>query len=495
MQPAPYIFKTKPYKHQEECFYLSRDKQVFAELFEMGAGKSKVLVDTAAYLHGNGRIDAVLLIAPNGVHTKWLAEDFPLSMPDWNPWKGAAWEAGNKKAEAACEALLSPGPQLRILCMNVEAFSTKRGAEFAKKFLQCTDSLMCVDESSRIKNPEAKRTINICKLGELAKYRRILTGTPYTNAPFDIYGQFMFLDPSILGQSFYSFKAEYAEIIPKTDPLITRLMQKNNLRFAPQLVAKDKDGKPKYKNLDKLKALIAPHSMRVTKSECLDLPPKIYQTRYFKLPPAQRKAYDQLRAKAKVELASGDKLTVMHKLTLLLRLQQVAGGFMPTDDQRLIHLYSEPKENPRIQALMEVVDEVQEEPGGVLIWCRFVEEIKMIKEMLGDDAVMYYGDVNTDDRKEAIRAFQAGEKKYFISNTDTGGIGLNLTAATTEVFYSNTFSWEDRMQAEDRAHRIGQTGERVNIVDLQAEDTCDKIIITALHHKGQMAEYMTGDSV
>jgi SNF2 family DNA or RNA helicase len=492
MQLEPYIFKTPPYEHQERCFYASRDKEIYAILFEMGAGKSKVAVDTAAYLHSKGRIDAVVLIAPNGVHTKWLAEDFPLSMPDWNPWKGAAWEAGNKKAEQACEDLLKPGPELRILCMNVEAFSTKRGQEFAKRFLQATDSLMIVDESSRIKNPDAKRTISICKLGDYAKYRRILTGTPYSNSPFDIYAQFMFLDPSILGQSYYAFKAEYAEIIPKDDPFITTLMKKNNLKFAPQLVAKDKTtGKAKYRNLDKLKKLIEPYSMRVTKEECLDLPPKIYQTRYFKLPAPHRKAYDQLKAKSKVELTSGEKLTVMHKLTLMLRLQQVAGGFMPTDDRDLIHLYSDPKENPRIQCLMDTLEDVKEEEGGVIIWCRFIEEIKLLKRLLGDEAVEYYGDVSNADRVEAKRAFQAGEKKYFLANVATGGIGINLTKAATVIFYSNTFSYEDRKQAEDRAHRIGQIADKVNIIDLQAEDTCDGIIVRALRNKEDVANYMT----
>lgn len=486
----PYVYKSQPYAHQDKCFLMSRDREIFALLFEMGAGKSKPTVDTAAYLHSKGRIDAMLLIAPNGVHSKWLAEDFPFSWPDWAAYKGAVWEGGNKKSLERCEALFKPGPELRVLCMNVEAFSSKSGVEFAKRFLQATDCLMVVDESSRIKNPDAKRTEAICKLGDKAKYRRILTGTPISNSPFDLYAQFMFLDPSIMGQSFYAFKAEYAEILDKNDPFVQGLMRKNNLRFAPQMVAKDKDtGKPKYKNLDKLKRLIEPYSMRVTKEECLDLPPKIYQTRYFKLPPPHAKAYEQLRVKSKLEMTNGDKLTVMHKLTLMLRLQQVSSGFMPTDDQKLVHLYPDPKDNPRIQCLLDSLEDIQE--GGVIIWCRFIEEIKMIKSLLGNEAVVYYGAVSNDDRLEAKRAFQAGEKKYFIGNVATGGIGLNLTKAATVVYYSNTFSYEDRKQSEDRAHRIGQEAEAVNYIDIQAEQTCDQHIIRALRNKGDLADYMT----
>lgn len=488
--PLPYVFKSQPYKHQEEAFYLSRDMEAFGFLFEMGAGKSKPTVDTAAYLYSAGRIDAVLIVAPNGVHSKWLKEDFPLSFPDHIGYQGAIWEAGNKKAEKACEDLLGPGAHLRVLCMNVDTFSNKkgRGYELAKRFLQSTECLMAVDESSRIKNPDAKRTENICKLGELAKYRRILSGTYISNSPFDMYGQFMFLDPSILGQSYYSFKAQYAEIVPKDDPMITNLMRKNNLRFAPQIVAKDKvTGQAKYRNLDRLKQIIAPYCMRVTKEECLDLPDKVYQNRYFKLPIAHRKLYDQLRDKAKVEFESGEKTTVMHKLTLMLRLQQLTSGFIPLDNGDLKHLYDDPMENPRFAAMMELIEDLE---GSTIIWCRFVEELKIIQNLLGpENCYMYYGDTPTADREAAKVGFQAGERKFFLSNVQTGGIGLNLTRAQNTIFFSNTFSYEDRKQAEDRAHRIGQKN-NVNYFDMLADDTCDQGIVRALRNKANLADYM-----
>lgn len=488
--PQPYIFKSTPYAHQERDFYRSRDMEAFGFLYEMGAGKSKPTVDTASYLYSYGRINAVLIVAPNGVHSKWLKEDFPLSFPDHIQYEGAIWEAGNKKAEQACENLLRPGAQLRVLCMNVDAFSLEKGRGFAlaKKFLQSTDCLMVIDESSRIKNPDAKRTQNICKLGEKAKYRRVLSGTYISNSPFDVYGQFMFLDPSILGQSFYAFKAQYAEILDKTDPLVVGLMAKNNLRFAPQIVAKDKvTGQAKYRNLDKLKQLLAPYCSRVTKEECLDLPKKIYQNRYFKLPPAHMKAYTQLRDKAKLELTSGDKLTVMHKLTLMLRLQQVTSGFFPSDTGELVHMYPDPKDNPRYAALLELLEDLE---GGTIIWCRFVEEIEAIVQLLGpENCYAYYGKISVTDREEAKVGFQQRKRKYFVGNLQTGGIGLNLTAAENEVFVSNTFSYEDRKQGEDRAHRIGQE-RNVNIFDLLAEDTCDKSIVRVLKNKEDLATYM-----
>lgn len=485
-QAHPYVFKSKPYPHQLECFELSRTKQAFAILFEMGAGKSKVVVDTAAYLYSLGRINAVLLIAPNGVHAKWLREDFPFSWPDWSEMKGAVWKAGDKQSLADCEALLKPGNQLRVLCMNVEGFSHKSGIEFAKRFLQSTDCLMVIDESSRIKNPDAIRTKNICKLGDLAKYKRILTGTPISNSPFDYYAQFMFLDPEIFGQSFYAFKAQYAEILDKNDPKVQGIMRKTGSRFAPMIVKQDAAGKAVYRNLEKLKEIIAPHSMRVTKEECLDLPEKIYEKRFFQLESKQMKMYVQLRDKMKTELLD-DKVTVLHKMTLIMRLQQLANGYLPTDEGRLVQLFDDPKDNPRIKTLLDSLEDID---GKVIIWCRFVEEIRQISQLLGPRCVTYYGGKSTSEREQALHDFMDGDPQYFVGNVATGGIGLNLTCASTVIYYSNTFSYEDRKQSEDRAHRIGQKS-NVLYIDIEAEGTVDEKIIKALSAKGDLADYMT----
>lgn len=482
----PYIYKTQPYDHQRECFERSRDMEAFGILFEMGAGKSKVVVDTSAYLHSHGKIEAVLLIAPNGVHRKWLEEDFPFSFPDWAQYKGAVWQAGNKVAMQECENLFKAGSHLRILCMNVEGFSGVSGVEMAKRFLNTFDCMVVIDESSRIKNPDAMRTKTLLKLSDKAKYRRILTGTYISNSPFDAYAQFLFLDSDIFSQSFYAFKAEYAEIVDKNSPMIQAIMKKSGSRFAPMIVAKDKNNKPMYKNIDKLKALIAPYSMRVTKEQCLSLPPKIYEKRHFKMEPTQQRMYSQLKEKMKTELLDV-KLTVLHKMTLMLRLQQVSSGYMPTDSGDLLHIFEDPKKNPRIKTLLDSLEDIE---GSVIIWCRFVEEIKQIKEVLGDDAICYYGAISQENRRDALIEFRSGNKRFFVGNVATGGIGLNLTQATTVIYYSNTFSYEDRKQSEDRAHRIGQTADRVLYIDLQATGSIDEKIIQALLVKEDLATFM-----
>lgn len=490
MQAADYEFHSKPYPFQKECFERSWDKEVFAVLFEQGAGKSKVIVDTAAMLYANGQIDTLVVIAPNGVHRKWIEEDFPFSWPKWcGEYKWAIWESGNKKSLEACKDLLKPGPFLRVLCINVEALSLKGPLEFLRMFLQSTEALVAVDESSRIKNPDTKRTVNIVNMQNIMKYRRILTGTPVSNSPFDYYSQFLFLDPQIFGCSYYAFKAQYAEMVAKDSRLMQAIMAKSKARFTPQIVAKDGSGRPQYKNLDKLKEIIAPYSMRVTKEEAMPwLPPKVYQKRYFKMAKDQQKIYDTLKANMRAEFES-ETVTVMHKMVLMLRLQQVACGYMPTDTGKVIHLFNDPKDNPRIQEAMESWEDSCGQP--LIIWARFQEDIRQLKQVFGDKAVTMYGPDSNKDRAANLAAFKNGDVPILLSNEQVGGIGLNLTVSAKELFYNNSFSYEDRKQAEDRIHRGGQTKDSCLYEDILAEGTVDISTLAALARKEDMAQYMT----
>ena len=480
-----YIYKSKPYEHQHTAFLLSREKVNFALLMEQGTGKSKVIVDTGVYLYGLGRINAILLVAPNGVHKKWEREDLPFSIPEYVDYQCAVWHAGDKKSKADCEALFNPGDKLRILCVNVESFSYPKGVDLVKRFLQATDCLMVVDESSRIKNPSAARTKTLTKLGKEAKYKRILSGTPVVNSPLDLYAQFNFLDDDIFGQSFYSFKNEYAEMIDPNSRLAMAIRNKSGGR-TPQIIAKDENGNVQYKNLEKLRDIVAGHSFRVTKDECLDLPAKIYEKRYFQLPTLHKDLYDQLATKARLEFGTST-LTVLHKLTLMLRLQQITSGYFPNDDGVTITMYPNPKDNPRIACLLDTIEDVE---GSIIIWCRFRHEIESLHKLIGEESCTYYGGDTKDQRESALANFTNGTKRVLIGNAQSGGIGLNLTKATTVVYYSNDFSLENRLQSEDRAHRIGQT-DHVLYIDLEAEDTVDKSITTALRNKKNVADYMT----
>lgn len=472
------FFKRKPRDYQLEDFERSKDLRHFGFLYEMGLGKSKVTIDTGLYLYSKGKINAMVVIAPNGIHTKWAKEDFVNDIPDCVDYKVAIWRSGDRDAMSLCEKLLSPGHHLRIVCMNIESLSRNGSpAElFLRKFLNATDSLLIIDESDTIKNPDAKRTQTILKLGDKASYKRILTGTPINNSVFDLYSQFTFLDTDIFGQSFTSFKHTYANILPPNHPTVLAIMAKG-ARWVPTLVEKDEDGKPKWKNIDKLQDAIRPYCSVRKKSDHLDLPDKLYESIYYELDKKQRQIYNKLAKEAKVELEN-DSVTVVHKLTLLLRLQQILAGFLPGDTtEDMISLFKDPMDNPRIQALMTALDN---SVGQAIIWCRFTDEIKMIERILGDDCVTYYGETKDRDAKMAL--YKDGKVRYLVSNTATGGAGLNLTNSHFAIYYSNDFSYRNRAQSEDRQHRLGQK-EVVTCLDIVAEDTIDEKIIKILRDK------------
>jgi SNF2 family DNA or RNA helicase len=472
------IFKRKPRDYQLEDFERTKDLRQFAILYEMGLGKSKVTNDTAIYLYSKGKINAVVIIAPNGIHTKWAREDFPNDMPDGMDYRVGVWKSGNQKSIDECERLFAPGPQLRLLCMNIESLSRKNSAAelFLKRFLNASDCLLVIDESDTIKNPSAKRTETLLKLGDKAAYKRILTGTPINNSVFDLYSQFTFLDTDIFGQSFTSFKHTYANILPPTHPTVLAIMAKG-ARWVPTLVEKDKEGKPMWKNLDKLQDVIRPYCVVRKKADHSDLPDKIYESIYYDLEKKQRQIYDKLVKESKVQLED-DSVTVVHKLTLLLRLQQVLAGFLPGDTtEGLIPLFKDPKDNPRIQALLTALDN---HVGQAIIWCRFTDEIRMIEKILGDECITYYG--ATTDREAKMQLYKDGKVRYLVSNTATGGVGLNLTNSHLAIYYSNDFSYRNRVQSEDRQHRIGQT-ESVVCLDIIAENTMDEKIVKILRDK------------
>ncbi len=362
--------------------------------------------------------------------------------------------------------------------MNVDAFSVPSGVVVAQKFLSNHAALMVVDESTRIKTPGAKRTKNIIKVGKSAVSRRILSGLPITQGPLDYFAQFQFLDPNILGfGSMYAFRNRYA--------LLGGYLGKEVMGYA---------------NLDELIALVDPHSFRVEREECMDLPPKTYTKRFTHLGVVQKQLYDSMARDLVAEFAGGEvHATIV--LTQLLRLQQITGGFLPIpedDGSYQGRVDAIPGTNAKIQALMEVLEEA---PGKVIIWARFRAELGLIanhilKEFGEGSGVLFHGGVSQADRKVALLSFQDPNSpiKYFIANAQTGGLGLTLTEAQTVVYFSNSFSLEERLQSEDRCHR-GGLKHPVTYVDLVAKDTLDTKVLDALRTKKNMATLITGDRI
>ena len=473
-----YKFKTKPYAHQLEALEKSWAASTYALFMEMGTGKSKVLVDNIAMLYDKGAIRAALIVAPKGVYKNWDQIEFPVHLPDHVEYTKVLWEPNiTKKKQMELDTLFDGNEDLKILIMNVEAFSTSKGLDFARSFLNIFNgrALIGIDESTTIKSPTAKRTKSILEIGDLAKYRRILTGSPVTKSPLDLYTQCMFLDPFHLDESsYYAFRARYANMV-----------KRNFGGRTVQLVVS-------YRRLPELAKKLEKFSYRVLKEECLDLPEKVYTTRTVELSDEQRKMYATMKAAAIAEY-KGNVMSSMSALTTLLRLHQITCGHMKTDDEKII-----PIKNNRLTALMECLEETD---GKVIIWANYREDIKNIvdslKKAYGDaSTVEYHGGVDATLRQDHIAQFQQvkGPTRYFVGNPSTGGYGITLTAANTVIYFSNSYDLEKRLQSEDRAHRIGQTGS-VTYIDLVAEKTIDERIIKSLKDKVNIANEIMGEDI
>ena len=470
-----YKFKTKPYAHQLIALEKSWNRSTFAYFMEMGTGKTKVLIDNLAMLYDKGKVNGALIIAPKGVVGTWYNQELPAHLPDHIEKITVLWQANiNKKQHEKLKSVMAQGHELHILVMNVEAFSTEKGKDFATSFLIAHNALVAIDESTTIKNPKAKRTRNILDIANLTKYRRIMTGSPVTKNPLDLFTQCYFLDPYHLNhESYYSFRMRYA--IMKTAHISGRSIQ---------LVAG-------FKNLPELSEKLKPFSYRVLKEDCLDLPKKIYMKREIQLTKEQKKLYDQMRKEALATL-NGKTVTTMTALTQLMRLHQITCGHFSADDGTIQEI-----KNNRLMELIDVLDETE---GKAIIWAHYQHDVeniyKILEEKYGPGSVVhYYGKTLPDQRDYAIENFKNNDKvRFFVGTPATGGYGITLVQANTVIYFSNGYDLEKRMQSEDRAHRIGQK-KSVTYVDIIAEDTVDKKIVKSLRKKINIASEVMGEEL
>ena len=453
----------------------SWNKENFAYFMEMGTGKTKVLIDNMSMLYDKGKIDGALIVAPKGVVKTWYEQELPTHFPNHIENVTVLWQSNITKTQREkLESLFEIETAMHILIMNVEGLSTDKGVKFASKFLNSHKTLMAIDESTTIKTPTAKRTKNIIGLGKHAKYRRIMTGSPITKNPLDLYTQCEFLDPYLLDfTSYYAFRNRYAEM--KTMHLRGRSIQVID----------------EFKNLDELSETVKTFSERILKEDCLDLPPKVFIKRHVSLTPDQKKVYEQMK-KAAMAVLNGKVTTTMTVLTQLMRLHQITCGHFTADDGSV-----QAVENNRLTELMAILEEID---GKAIIWANYQlsvgEIIQKIIKVFGEDSyVHYYGLTSQEDRQDNIRKFQNDPKcRFLIGTPQTGGYGITLTQANTVIYYSNGYDLEKRLQSEDRAHRIGQK-KTVTYIDMIAEDTVDEKIVEALRKKINIASEVMGEEL
>lgn len=442
--PQTFKFKTKPWKHQLDALKASNEREGFAYFMEQGTGKTKVIIDEVCILAQKAKVHSVLIICPKSLMGVWekeirthaFIEDFSIDR-----WKKPSKEKG----------------KFTWNIINIDAVISCKGYDWAEARVN-DKCFMVVDESTSIKNVQARRTKSTLALSQLAGYRRILSGTPIANNPLDLYSQMLFLDRWFWnGKSFYSFRNKYG--------IMGGYQGKEVIGFKDQ---------------EDLTNIISESSFRVVKDQVLDIPPKVYQKRLIELPPKAKTKYNEIVKEYKEAKQEEDPKKRFHNaMAAMIKCHQVCGGFL---DGEAIH-----------DAKLKELDAILEQIGHrkILIWCKYKAEIKAIEKRLKPlyNVMTFFGETKTTDRENAIESFENGTTQVLILQYQAGGVGLTLNAASYSVYYSGSYSYMERTQSEDRCHRGGQT-KSVTYIDFICPATVDERVKYALGKKKNLADFV-----
>lgn len=439
-----YLFKTTPYRHQELCLERSRRLDAFALLMEPGTGKTKLDIDDTCDLYDRGEIDMHLIFAPNGVHRQWLEEEYPKHAPI--AYHGAFWRSGTSNKDVAA-VLADPRPRLKVVAVNIEAMSHKSIVKQVFEMVKGRKVKISVDESQTIKTPGASRTKSMLKLRDMSLYRRLLTGTEISTGYENLYSQFAFLDPGIIGCHTYTeFKHEYC---------ITRIMGDY-----PVIVG--------YRNIERLRERMAPYVFMAEKLDCLDLPPFSDVLHYVDMTPAQSRVYIDLRDEYLAELESGQIVEASITMVRAQTLSQITGGHAQYGKGRWEPIDA----TPRFDLTRELIEEAR---GKVIVWAEWQPDIIQLSatmEKAGIKHVTYFGGNSNDQNSANLHKFRNDpEMKVWIATPASGGTGLTINEADTVVFF-NLGTFAINKQARARNHRPGQT-KPVTYHTIMARNTVD----------------------
>jgi SNF2 family DNA or RNA helicase len=445
---------------------------------EMRTGKTATILAEFGELVTRGELNRLLVVAPAGVYRTWEVDAAKHLHPRFRSRvQIERWESkASRQTKNQLKRFVAGNNQPKIFLVNIEALSTVTFVrELVAEFLQKAPTMMVIDESTTIKSHTAARTRFCLTAAPHARRRRILSGLPTPQSPLDIFTQFAFLDPNILGYgTFKPFQYRYAVM--------------KQLPIGPggrmvQTVAG-------YQRLDELRAKVKPHAYRVRLDECYDLPPKMYSRRDIELTEEQVRAYAELKAFAVAVLEKTERVTATIVLTQLLRLHQILAGQTKSDDGNVVRL----PEN----RTAETLSVLEEHTGKAIIWVAYHEDVLKLTEVLtqryGRGAVARFWGGNADTREAEEKQFLTEPKcRFMIATAASGGRGRTWSVASLMIFYQNTFSLEHRLQSEERAQAVGKINS-VGIVDLVARDTVEDKILDALRNKRQLSNEMTGDA-
>lgn len=435
----------------------------FGLLFEMGCGKTLTAIAIAGAGYQMGKVERLLIVAPTSVVAVW-----PKELQEYAKFKYTCKALlGEKKQrlKQIDDLIKFPFKALKVAVINYE--STWR-PEILEKLKEFDADMVIADESQRIKTYDAAQSKAMHELGDQARYKLILSGTPVQTAAIDIWSQYRFLDKTVFGDNFFKFRGRYAIMGGYGNKKIVG-----------------------YKDLEGLIKKEHSIAFRVTKDEALDLPEQTFETRKIQFNQKEKNLYERIKKDSYAELDGGGHITATTVLTRLLRLQQLAGGFLVQDDAQKPQLVSRAK----LDALGDIIEDYVIGSGKKLvIFARFIAEVKAIMELADKvlpkelKQVAIYGDIKKEDRGDIVKQFQEDPKTVlFIGQIDTAGTGITLTAADTCVYYSKNFNYATYSQSLSRIHRIGQRN-CCTYIDLEIEGTIDELISKALSRKEDMAK-------
>lgn len=435
----------------------------FGLLFEMGCGKTLTAIAIAGAGYQMGKIDRLLIVAPTSVVAVW-----PKELREYAKFKYTCKTLLGEKQQRIKQIddlMKFPFKALKIAVINYE--STWR-PEILEKLKEFDADMVIADESQRIKTYDAAQSKAMHELGDQARYKLILSGTPVQTAAIDIWSQYRFLDKSVFGENFFKFRGRYAIMGGYGNKKIVG-----------------------YRDLEGLIKKEHSIAFRVTKDEALDLPEQTFETRRIQFSPKEKSLYERLKKDSYAELDNGGHITATTVLTKLLRLQQLTGGFLVQDEAQKPQLVSRAK----LDALTDIiVDYVIGSGKKLVVFARFIAEVKAIIDLAAKvlpkdlKQVAIYGDVKKEDRGDIVKQFQEDPSTVlFVGQIDTAGTGITLTAADTCVYYSKNFNYATYSQSLSRIHRIGQRN-CCTYIDLEIEGTIDELISSALSRKEDMAK-------
>lgn len=478
-------FKTAPWAHQLREFETSCELPSRALLWQMRTGKTKMILDTASHLYRAGKIDTLMLFAPNGVHENWWVREAPIHLWDSVPRQGLVWRtriAGRTALKTGEQAQLQgewwdqykrllSTPDLAIVCFNNEALQRDDLKAGVAKLVAKRKGVMGVwDESTDFRTPGSKRTHMARALARRLQYRRILDGTSLTNSPLHAFAQFELLEDQALGYSKYStFKNHFA----------TWEKRFNNGRAWHKLLG--------YQNLDELQQLIAPYSSVVLREDCDDMPELDRRLVMVDMSPQQHQVYEQVKEQLLIELESGATATLKAQTLKLQKLQQVRSGFL-IDSERVLHRI--PGINP---ALERVADEVYWSPGKVIVWCQFHEEIdQMVARLRADGHTVweYHGRISADEKLRVRTYFNIDpEVHVIVGQPQAGGRGVDFSDADHIIWYGHTFDAIIRSQANERATKMG--GRNIMLTTIIAAPV-DQYVVDTTDRKVDVGDQVAG---